>query len=207
MSAIDTLCMKTGLGGLVAPVALLVVVSCVGGTGAFLSSIARLPFVAGIDHYLPPIFARVHPRWRTPYVAIIFYGLAAILFGLLSQMGASVSGAYDLLVAMGIITAFIPFFFIFASVIRLQRQPLPPGAFRLPGGKPVAITLASLGMLSTIATIILSLFPSQDEPHPLIAVLKIVVMTAVLLAAGAVVYSYGRRAKRREGLIAEQTHF
>ena len=207
MSAIDTLCRRIGLGGLVAPIALLVVVSCVGGTGAFLSSIARLPFVAGIDHYLPPIFGRVHPRWRTPYVAIIFYGLAAILFGLLSQTGASVSGAYDLLVAMGIITAFIPFFFIFASVIRLQRQPLPPGAFRLPGGKPVAISLASLGMLSTIATIVLSLFPSQDESHPLIAVLKIVVMTAVLLVAGAVVYSYGCRAKRRAGLITEQTHF
>ena len=203
MSAINFLGHKAGLAAVVAPVALLVVVSCVGGTGAFLSSTARLPFVAGIDHYLPPIFGRVHPRWKTPYVAISIYGLTAILFGLLSQAGTSVRGAYDLLVTMGIVTGFIPYLFVFASVIRLQRRPLPPGASRLPGGKPVAISLASLGLLSTSATIVLSLFPSEDETRPLTALLKIVVMTMVLLAAGAGIYHHGCRAKRRAELAAE----
>ena len=200
MSAIQALSQKTDLGWVVTPVALLVVVSCVGGTGAFLSSTARLPFVAGIDHYLPPIFGRIHPRWRTPYIAVSCYGLAAILFGLLSQAGATVSGAYDLLVAMGVITAFIPFLFIFASVIRLQREPLPPGAFRLPGGKRVAILLASLGLISTSATIVLSLFPAEDDKHPLVSMLKIIVMTVGLLAAGAVVYRQGSRARSRAAL-------
>ncbi len=203
MSAIDLLCKKVGLAAMVTPIALLVVVSCVGGTGAFLSSTSRLPFVAGIDHYLPPIFGRLHPRWKTPYVAIVFYGLAAILFGLLSQAGASVEGAYNLLVSMGVVTAFIPFLFIFASAIRIQRQPLAPGAYRLPGGKPVAVLLASLGLLSTSATIVLSLFPAEEEPHPLAALLKIVVMTVILLAAGAGVFSYGRKAKGRAALVSK----
>ena len=69
MTAIDFLCRRLGVAALIAPVALLVAISNVGAAGAFLSATARLPFVAGINHYLPPVFGRIHPRWKTPYVA------------------------------------------------------------------------------------------------------------------------------------------
>ena len=54
-------------------------------------------------------------------------------------------GAYDALVSMGIIAYFIPFLFMFAAMIVLQREPAGPEVMRVPGGKPVAIALASLG--------------------------------------------------------------
>jgi glutamate:GABA antiporter len=203
MNAIDLLCHKVGVGILVAPLALLIAAANVGGTAAFLSSTARLPFVAGIDHYLPPIFGRVHPRWKTPYVALISYGLAGIFFGLLSQAGTSVRGAYDLLVSMSIVTNFIPYLLLFVSVLRLQSRPFPTDAFRLPGGTRVAVVLASVGILSTSATIVLSLFPAADEPHPIVAFSKIVGMTAVVLVAGAAVYKQGERSKQR-ALLAEK---
>jgi amino acid transporter len=149
--------------------------------------------VVGIDHYLPAVFGRIHPRWNTPYVAIIASGLAGILFGLLSQAGTSVRGAYDMLVSMSLIAYFIPYLFLFAAMIRLQSRPAPLGAMRLPGGKRVAIPLACIGFLSTTAAIVLSLFPAEEEPNPLTAFLKIVVMTAVLLLAGFVVYRRGQR--------------
>ncbi len=201
MSAIQFLCRRTGLSSIVAPLALLVVLSSVGGAGAFLSSTSRLPFVAGIDHFLPSVFGRVHPRWRTPYVAIVFYGIAGIVFGLLSQAGTSVKGAYDLLISMSIITNFIPFLFLFGSVIRLEERPFPAGAIRLPGGRPVAVGLACLGLASTVLTIALSLFPAEDEIHPLAALLKILGMTIVLLAAGAAVYAYGKRSKAHAAML------
>ena len=87
MTAIDFLCHRLGLGPVVAPIAILVAISSVGAAAAYLTATARLPFVAGIDHYLPPVFGRIHPRWKTPYVAVISYGLAGMLFGLLSQAG------------------------------------------------------------------------------------------------------------------------
>ena len=94
MTAIDFLCRRLGTAALIAPIAILVGISNVGAAAAYLSATARLPFVAGINHYLPSVFGRIHPRWKTPYVAVISYGLAGILFGLLSQAGTSVKGAY-----------------------------------------------------------------------------------------------------------------
>jgi glutamate:GABA antiporter len=193
MTAIDFLCRRLEIPAVAAPIAVLVAISSVGAAAAYLTATARLPFVAGINHYLPSIFARIHPRWKTPYVAIISYGLAGILFGLLSQAGTSVKGAYDLLVSMSVITYFIPYLFLFASMIRLQSRSSPPDAIRLPGGKRFAIPLACVGLFSTTATIILSLFPAADERNPRTALLKIVVMTLVLLIAGIAIYRRGRR--------------
>ena len=188
MSAIDSLAGRLGMGGMVVPVALLVAISSIGAASAYLSSTARLPFVAGVHRYLPEAFGRVHPRFGTPHVALITYGAAGIVFGLLGQAGSSVRGAYDMLVAMSVITYFIPYLFLFASAVRAQAQPLPEGAFRLPGGKRTIIPLACLGFLSTACTIVLSLFPAEDDPHPTATLLKIVVMTLVLLGAGIATY-------------------
>jgi glutamate:GABA antiporter len=193
MTSIEFLCHRLGLAVLIVPIALLVAISSVGAAGAYLTATARLPFVAGINHYLPAVFGSIHPRWKTPYVAIVSYGLAGMLFGLLSQAGTSIRGAYDMLVSMGIITYFIPYLFLFAAMIRLQSRPSTPGAIRLPGGKRFAIPLACLGLFSTTATIILSLFPAEDERNPAAALLKLIVMTFVLLAAGVAVYLRGQR--------------
>ena len=202
MTAIDFLCRRLGLAALIAPVAILVGISNVGAAAAYLSSTARLPFVVGINHYLPAVFGRIHSRWKTPYVALIFYGLAGILFGVLSQAGTSVKSTYDLLVSMSLITYFIPYLFVFAAMIRLQSRPSPAGALRLPGGKRVAIPLACLGFFSTTAAIILSAFPAEDEQNPGMALFKIVAMTLVVLLAGMAVYLRGQRSISRAAALS-----
>jgi glutamate:GABA antiporter len=204
MTAIDLLCRRLGLAGLIAPFAILVGISNVGAAAAYLSSTARLPFVVGINHYLPAVFGRIHPRWNTPYVAVISLGLAGTVFGLLSQAGTSVKGAYDLLVSMSIIAYFIPYLFVFASMIRLQSQPAPAGALRLPGGKRVAIPLACVGFFSTFSAIILSMFPAEDERNPTAALVKILVMTLVLLVSGVAVYWRGHRSISRAAALSEE---
>jgi len=197
MTVIDTLCGKLGMGVLVAPVAVLVALGNIGAVSAYLSSTARLPFVAGVNHYLPPVFARIHPRWKTPYVSLIFYGIAAVLFGILSEAGTSMKGAYDMLVSMGIITYFIPYLFLFASMIRLQSRAAAPGAVLLPGGKRTAIPLAIIGLISTTGTIILALFPAEDDANPTGTLIKVSIMTVVLIAAGVGIYWYSQRSLRR----------
>jgi amino acid transporter len=204
MTAIDFLCRRLGLAALIAPFAILVGISNIGAAAAYLSSTARLPFVVGINHYLPAVFGRIHPRWNTPYVAVISLGLAGTVFGLLSQAGTSVKGAYDLLVSMSIIAYFIPYLFVFASMIRLQSQPAPAGALRLPGGKRVAIPLACVGFFSTFSAIILSMFPAEDERNPTAALVKILVMTLVLLVSGVAVYWRGHRSISRAAALSEE---
>jgi glutamate:GABA antiporter len=202
MTAIDFLCRRLGFAGLIAPLAVLVAVSNVGAAAAYLSSTARLPFVVGINHYLPPVFARVHPRWHTPYVAILVYGFAGMLFGVISQAGTSVRSAYDLLVTMSLIAYFIPYLFIFAAMIRLQRRPYLPGTIRVPGGRPVAVVLACTGFFSTAFAIVLSLFPAEDEKNPGIALTKILVMTTLLLITGVLVYRRGQQSITRAAALA-----
>jgi glutamate:GABA antiporter len=117
---------------------------------------------------------------------------------LLGQAGTSIHGAYDMLVSMAVITYFIPYLFLFASAVRLQRQPLPQGAFRLPGGRRTMIPLACLGLISTACTIVLSLFPAEDDAHPTATFLKVVIMTLVLLAAGIAIYRSGQRRQAQD---------
>jgi amino acid transporter len=195
-SAIQLLCARLGVSWIVALIALLVALNSIGGAASFLSSTSRLPFVAGIDRYLPRAFGRVHAKWGTPWIAVILYGLAGMLCALLSQAGSSVQSAYDLLVSMSIITYFIPFVFLFLAMIRLQREPVPLGAMRLPGGKPTAIVLASVGLITTLLTIVLAIVPPSDEPHKGLAIAKIMGSTFLLVGVGVAVFLSTRWRKR-----------
>jgi len=67
---------------------------------------------------------------------------------------------------------------------------------RVPGGRPVAIVLASLGLVSTAVTIVLSLIPGGDETNKPLAVAKVLGATMVLVGAGVVVFVAERRRAR-----------
>jgi glutamate:GABA antiporter len=197
MTAIAQMCRNFGIGWAVVAIALMVTLSSLGAACAYLAACSRLPFVAGIDNYLPAAFGRIHPKWNTPYVAVFFYGFAGMLFAFLGQAATTVKGAYDVLVSMSVITYFIPYLFLFAAMIRLQREPAGADVIRVPGGKYAAIPLAILGLITTSITICLSVLPSDDEPNKPLAVIKIVGMTFVLLAGGVVIYVLGKRRQLR----------
>ena len=192
MRAIETASARVGLGWLVAPVAALLVLGGLGQAGAWFAAGGRLPFVAGIDRFLPPAFGRLHPRYGSPYVSLLAQAGIAAVFIFVGQTGTTVKGAYDVLVSMAIISYFIPYLFMFASMIRLQREPAGPEVIRVPGGKPVAIGLAALGFTTTVISIALALIPAEDEPHKVLAVTKVAGLTILLVAAGALVYWRGR---------------
>jgi amino acid transporter len=173
--------------------AALIALSNLGAASAFLAAVARLPFVAGIDRLLPSAFAKLHPRWGTPYIAVLLQGICGVIFIFLGQAGTSVKGAYDVLVSMGIITYFLPYLFLFAAMFRLQREPAGVDVIRVPGGRPVAKLLAGVGFITGSLTIVLSFVPAPDEANPMLAATKIVAGTAVLVAIGGVLYWLGKR--------------
>jgi amino acid transporter len=200
MQAIQAITSKLGLAWLAPIVAAFVTLNALGGVGGWFAATARLPFVAGIDRFLPPAFGELHPRWHTPYVALLVQAGIAALFIFLGQAGTSVRGAYDALVSMGIIAYFIPFLFMFAAMIVLQREPAGPEVMRVPGGKPVAVALASLGFFVTAVSIVLACIPPDEEPNKSLAVIKVVGLSMVLVGIGVVVYLLGRR--RASGYVA-----
>ncbi|HEY1810287.1 MAG TPA: APC family permease [Acidobacteriaceae bacterium] len=196
MHGVAVLCGRFGLGWLVVVMAGLVALNTMGGAAGNLASTSRLPFVAGIDLYLPPVFGRIHPRFRTPYVALGVYGLAGMLVAILGQAGTTVRGAYDVLVSMAIITNFIPFLLLFAAMARAQNKAAGPAVQRVPGGRPAALALAAVGFVTTLIAIVLSVIPASEEPNKPLAVAKVLVSTAVLIGGGTLLFLIAERKRK-----------
>jgi amino acid transporter len=193
MQAISKTALRVGWFSVIPISALLISVSNLGAAGGFLSSVARLPFVAGLDRFLPPSFGKLHPRWGTPHVSLYVQLFAGVLFVFLGQAGTSVKGAYDVLVSMGIITYFIPYLYVFASMFKVQNEQAGPEVIRVPGGKPMARFIACVGFVTTSFTIALSLVPSPEETNKVLAVIKVVGLSAVLIGTGWLLYFLGNR--------------
>ena len=186
--AIEAIASRLGLTGLDRFTALVIAVSGLGGIGAWLASTARLPFVAGIDRLLPPAFGSVHPRYRTPWISLIIQAVLSAAITIMGQAGASVKNAYDILVSLGIIAYFIPFLFMFAAMIRLQREPAASDVIRVPGGRPVATFLGILGIATTAVSIFLACIPAADDPRPMLSIAKVVGLSILNVAIGVGVY-------------------
>jgi amino acid transporter len=104
--------LKIGFLGVLA--ALLVSVGNAGGVGSTVAGIARVPFVVGIDRYLPRAFGKIHPKWKTPYISILVQAGVSGTILLLSQINQTTRGAYQILIDAAIILYFIPFLYMFA---------------------------------------------------------------------------------------------
>jgi glutamate:GABA antiporter len=193
MQAIGHVADRFRWGALTPVAAVLVTVSCIGSAGAWLGAVARIPFVAGIDRFLPPIFGRTHPRWGSPVVALLTQAGFAALFIFLGQGGTSVRGAYDVLVSSTVVITMVPFLFLFAAALKLHALPSTPEMVRIPGGRWSVMIAASIGLATTLIAILLAGFPADDDPNKVLAVVKVVGLTALMLVSGVVIYLLGRR--------------
>jgi len=89
-------------------------------------------------------------------------------------------------------------------MIRLQREPAGPDVMRVPGGPAVAKAVAALGFLTTAISIVLACVPADDEPRKILAVVKVVGSSLVLVGIGAGVYLAGRRSL--DAAVVHQEH-
>jgi amino acid transporter len=185
--------MAERLGGswlvpLAAIVALLIALGNVGGVAAWLAGSARLPFAAGIDRVLPAAFSKVHPRWQTPYVALLAQGAFATLFVLLGLMGSTVRDAYVALQSATLILYFVPYLYLFAAYLRLRRERSLKTAW-----------LGWAGFGTVALSIVLSLIPPAVE-SPLRFELKVVGGVAGFLIVGWWLAARGVRQRTASGV-------
>ncbi len=202
MEAIAHTSARFGAGWLVPLAAVLVAFTCLGGLGAWLGSVARIPFVAGLDSYLPKAFGRLHPRYGSPANALVTQAVIAGLFAVLGQAGTSVKGAYDVLISMMVIALMLPFLFLFAAAIRLSGRPPAPGELRMPGGRYTIVAMALVGLVTTSGSIVLATLPQPGDAAWVWSLVKIVGGTVVMVGAGAFVYWLGSRRAARAGSAA-----
>jgi amino acid transporter len=159
------------------------VVSAAGLFSALLLSVSRVPFVMGEDGYLPRGLLRVHPRYGTPWVALVVSSAIYSIF---------ILGPFQSLVVVDVTIYAGALGLEFAALIALRiKAPGMDRPYRIPGGLFVVILVALLPM-AIIAFAVYS--QVKDEGF-----VKAVGWAIAGLATGPPLYYFFRWRKRRRG--------
>jgi len=195
---------STSLGiaffGIVA--AFLVLFGNAGGVGTTVAGVARIPFIVGIDRYMPAAFGKIHSKWRTPWVSILVQAGISCVILLVIQINETANTAYQILVDAGTILYFIPFLYMYAAAIKLANRAdraTNPNAALIPGGKIGVWIAGILGSAVVLGGIVLSLIPPAEATNVWRFEGKLVGGTLGTFLFGLVLYLRGARAKSREG--------
>ena len=196
LQALHTGAQDIGFGAAWIPAAMaaLYVIGNVGGVGAWLTGPARVAFVIGLDRYFPPAFGRVHPRWQTPYVAILTQAVLATLFLFVSVLGkgTTVERAYLIILDTMLLVYFIPYLYLYVCFLMVRlREPVAPGASLL-AGRPAAVVIGLCGFLFTVFAMIMAMIPPEADQAG-IFLLKVVGGAAFCVVLGGIIYWRGRR--------------
>ena len=197
--AIGSEALKFGLIGMIA--AFLVTFGNAGGVGTTVAGLSRVPFIVGVDRYMPAAFGKLHAKWRTPYVAILVQAVITLVLLVLSNLNETISGAYQILVDAATILYFIPFLYMYAAVIKLagrKDRNENPHAVLIPGGKSGVWIAGGLGFLITLGGIALSFVPPGESANKFVFSVKLIGGTAVAIALGLILYFRGAQSKSRE---------
>ena len=192
LQGVDKMSSRLGIGWTLFPLALLLAVSVIGATSAWLSGSARILFVSGIDRYLPRMFSKIHPRYETPHIALCGIALLSSCLIVMSFAGnTSVKEAYVTLLDLAVVLQMISYLYIYASLARV--------AFGKIAGEGILsklkIRFASIsGLLASVVGITAAFIPSRQVESVWLFELKMFVSCVLFLglAAGLFVY-YSRR--------------
>jgi amino acid transporter len=147
--------------------------------------------------------ARLHPRFRTPHVALVVQGVVATLIFVVSlflSVGGgqtTVQDAYDILVNLTTVIYFVPYLYLFPALITLDRRQIEgtPGA-EAPGPRRTRWgmwSLAMLGFAATATAVGLAFVPPRGASNWTGYVLNLVLQTAAVIAVGLVLHAISRR--------------
>jgi glutamate:GABA antiporter len=169
------------------------VIGNIGGVGAWLTGPARVAFVIGLDRYFPPAFGKVHPRWKTPYVAILTQAVLASLFLLVSVLGrgTTVERAYLVILDTMLLVYFIPYIYLFLCFLtdRLRGTDSVIGAV----SRAQAAVIGLSGLSLTLLAMIIATVPPGGTDDPWLFRLKVIGGAGLFVLLGCAVYLRGRR--------------
>jgi len=185
---------KLGLGWTSQILALLIMLGGIGGLMAWFTGAARMPFVAGVDKYLPNGFGKVHPRFGSPYVAIIVQGAIATVFILMSFIGTTVREAYLILLDTTLLVYFVPYAYMFAAYLILRKRSIVTdnNIITIPRSNRMALIVGISGLFTTILAMVMSIFPDSSINNILLYEIKVLGGFLFFIVSGALIYLSGR---------------
>jgi len=161
VQAVSHMSARVGIGWIIAPFALMLSLSIAGIGSAWLGGSARIPFVAGLDSYMPDWLGKIHPKYSTPYAALIVHATVSLILVIInfSFTGAGVQETFQKLLSLAVVLQLIPFLYMFGALLRIAFQrSFTPGRY----SKTTLIAAGLSGLLTTFLGIALAFFPAQQ---------------------------------------------
>ena len=159
VQAVTHMAAQVGLSWITIPFALMLSFAIAGIGSAWMGGSARIPFVAGLDSYMPAWLGRVHRRYTTPYAALIVQGIVSAILVVLNFAGAGVQETFQKLLSLAVVLQLVPFIYAFGALIKFAvTEPTPKGQY----SRVTMFTAGVSGFLMTILGIALVFFPAQQ---------------------------------------------
>jgi len=159
VQAVNHLADKVGVGWIVAPFAFMLSISIAGIGSAWLAGSARIPFVAGLDSYMPAWLGKVHPRYATPYAALIVHAAVSMLLVVMNFAGAGVQETFQKMLSLAVVLQLVPFLYIFGALLKLAASDSVGKGYY---SKGTLIAAGLSGLVTTVLGIALVFFPAQQ---------------------------------------------
>src|SRR6202522_4359624 len=119
VQAVSHMASRVGIGWIVVPFALMLSFSIAGIGSAWMGGAARIPFVAGLDSYMPSWLGKVHPRYRTPYAALIVQAIVSlVLIAINFYASGGVQEAFQTMLSLAVVLQLVPFLYVFAALLK-----------------------------------------------------------------------------------------
>ena len=181
---------------IVSPFAFVLSISIAGIASAWLSGSARIPFVAGLDSYLPKGLGKLHPKYATPYVALIVHGTLSAIFLAMSFVGAGVKEAFVTMLDLAVVLQLVPFVYMYGAVLKLAKKSAPGEGYY---SRAKLLTGGSCGLATTMLAIGVAFIPSHQIRSIGLFEMKMVSGTLLFVGLAAFFFFvYGRRKTARK---------
>ena len=123
-------------------------VSCLGTVSGDVLATPRLLFAGANDGLFPKFLGKVHPRFATPYLAVITYGLLIFIF--------SISGGFRDLAILSSASLLLIYLGVVLATVRMRYKKVQgiEKGFKVPGGLivPLIAVVAILWLLSHLTS-------------------------------------------------------
>jgi glutamate:GABA antiporter len=161
VQAVSHMAARVGVGWIVVPFAFLLSLSIAGIGSAWLGGSARIPFVAGLDSYMPSWLGKIHPKYATPYAALIVHAVVSLVLVVINFTftGAGVQETFQKLLSLAVVLQLIPFLYMFGALLKIALdESFEKGHY----SRLTLILSGASGLLTTTLGIALAFFPAQQ---------------------------------------------
>jgi amino acid transporter len=198
VQAVSHMAAKVNAGWIVAPFAFMLSISIAGIGSAWLAGSARIPFVAGLDSYMPSWLGKVHPKYATPYAALIVHAAVSLILVIInfSFTGAGVQETFQKLLSLAVVLQLVPFLYMFGALLKIAAS---DSFVRGRNSRPTLIFAGASGLITTGLGIALAFFPAQQITSVMSYEVWMVGGTLLFIGLAAFFFFvYGRRKAARK---------